>query len=333
MPTMADSEPTPVGDSPDPSTTLGRPVIDQIADRITESINADPRIHRPQASPPPDQGTITSMLDTIQWLLFPGFTPPYGLAGEDLASEVRHRLGLVAELLSSQVFNALRDQSERSSGKGLPPAEQEQAAAVLTRRFIEEIPRLGHRLSLDVQAAYDNDPAARNPDEIIHCHPGLRALWIHRIAHCLHCLEVPLIPRMMSEHAHSITGIDIHPGARIGDSFFIDHGTGVVIGETSIIGSHCRIYQGVTLGAAIFERDDQGQLLRGTKRHPTLEDHVTVYSGATILGGTTIIGAGTQVNGGVFLTKSVPPGHVVRAPKFELTIRSNPEMPPSSFQI
>jgi len=137
----------------------------------------------------------------------------------------------------------------------------------------------------------------------------------------------------MAERAHSLTGIDIHPGARIGRSFFIDHGTGVVIGETTVIGDHCRLYQGVTLGAAAFEKDELGKMVRGTRRHPALEDHVIVYAGATILGGSTVIGAGSVINGGVFLTTSVPPGHVVRAPRVDVTLRSNPELPPAMFAI
>jgi serine O-acetyltransferase len=137
----------------------------------------------------------------------------------------------------------------------------------------------------------------------------------------------------MSEHAHSQTGIDIHPGARIGKSFFIDHGTGVVIGETTVIGDHCKLYQGVTLGAKSFPKDERGRLKRDVKRHPTLEDHVTVYAGATILGGDTVIGAGSVISGGVFLTESVPAGHVVKAPKTVLKLRSNPELPPLMYDI
>jgi serine O-acetyltransferase len=223
-----------------------------------------------------------------------------------------------------------------------PPAAtgfDEQCIACDTRArevvlaFISALPQIRRMLSLDVQAAYDGDPAARHTDEIVFCYPGLRALTIHRLAHELYRLDVPLLPRMMAEHAHAVTGIDIHPGARIGRSFFIDHGTGVVIGETSHIGDHCKIYQGVTLGAKSFPKDERGRLKRGVKRHPTLEDHVTVYAGATILGGDTVIGAGSVINGGVFVTSSVPPGHVVRGPKVEITMRSNPDLPPGNYAI
>jgi serine O-acetyltransferase len=156
-------------------------------------------------------------------------------------------------------------------------------------------------------AAYEGDPACPTPGEAIFCYPGVYALTSHRIAHELYKLDVPLIPRIISEHAHSETGIDIHPGARIGERFFIDHGTGVVIGETSIIGDRARIYQGVTLGAKSFPLDDQGHPIKGMERHPILEDNVTIYSGATILGRVTI-GAGSVIGGNVWLTRSVPPG-------------------------
>ena len=185
----------------------------------------------------------------------------------------------------------------------------------ITASFVESLVRLRAAISEDVAAAFEGDPAASGYEEIALSYPAIRALSVHRIAHELHLAQVPLIPRIMSEYAHDRTGIDIHPGARIGKHFFIDHGTGVVIGETTVIGDRVRLYQGVTLGAKSFPVDEAGRLRRGVKRHPTLEDNVTVYAGATILGGDTRIGHGTTVNGGVFLTQSVPPNHVVRAPK------------------
>jgi serine O-acetyltransferase len=168
-----------------------------------------------------------------------------------------------------------------------------------------------HLLEDDVQASYDGDPAARSLDEIIFSYPGLEAITVYRLAHELWELKVPLLPRIMTEIAHSTTGIDIHPGARIGHSFFIDHGTGVVIGETSAIGDRVRIYQGVTLGALSFPKDDTGQLVRGRKRHPTIEDDVTIYAGATILGGESVVGRGSTIGGNVWLTHSVPPNSIV----------------------
>ena len=162
-------------------------------------------------------------------------------------------------------------------------------------------------LVVDVQAAYDGDPAAPNLSEIIFAYPGLVAVTVYRIAHELQVLGVPLLPRIMTEHAHSLTGIDIHPGANIGPSFFIDHGTGVVIGETTEIGTGVKIYQGVTLGALSFPKDERGKIIRGTKRHPTIEDGVVIYAGATILGGETVIGKGAVIGGNTWVIQSVPP--------------------------
>jgi serine O-acetyltransferase len=174
-----------------------------------------------------------------------------------------------------------------------------------------------------VLAAFDGDPAATHTDEVIFSYPGLEAVLDHRFAHELLRLGVPLLPRIISEQAHSRTGIDIHPGAQIGRSFFIDHGAGVVIGETAVIGDHVKIYQGVTLGAKSFDKDERGRLVRGRKRHPTIGDRVTIYAGAVILGGDTIIGDDCVISGGVFLSQSVPPRHVVRQKQPELVMRSN----------
>jgi serine O-acetyltransferase len=180
----------------------------------------------------------------------------------------------------------------------------------LTIRFVRRLVDLRAMLSLDVEAAYEGDPAAKGYDEIVLAYPAIRALAVHRIAHELHGYGVPILPRIMSEYAHDRTGIDIHPGARIGQRFFIDHGTGIVIGETAVIGDRVRLYQGVTLGATSL-RDSSA--LRGRKRHPTIEDDVTIYAGATILGGDTVIGAGSVIGGNVWLTSSVPPGSRVMA--------------------
>jgi serine O-acetyltransferase len=204
------------------------------------------------------------------------------------------------------------------------PADEARARAAMTvTAFLTALPALSGLVASDLEAACERDPAVRSPTEVALCYPGLLALSTHRLAHELFRLGVPLLPRMMSEAAHRATGIDIHPGASIGPGFFIDHGTGVVIGETTVIGARCTLYQGVTLGALSFPRDAEGKLIRGTKRHPTLEDDVIVYAGATILGGDTVIGRGSIVAGGVFVTRSVPPDHVVQGPRVELRIRSH----------
>lgn len=186
--------------------------------------------------------------------------------------------------------------------------------------LLKQLPAIQRTLLCDLDAAYEHDPAAKNRQEIVLCYPGLRALCIHRIAHALEKHRVPLIPRMLAESAHDSTGIDIHPGAQIGPGFFIDHGTSVVIGETSVIGRDCTIYQGVTLGAKRFDRHADGSLRRGAKRHPTLGDGVTVYANATILGGKTKIGNDSVIAAGVLVQESVPAGSLVRAPRVELTV-------------
>jgi len=201
-------------------------------------------------------------------------------------------------------------------GAGAAATRARRTVATLLRR----LPAIQRTLARDLQAAYDRDPAATGVLEIVLCYPGLRAVAIHRIAHALHRMGVPLIPRMLAESAHDSTGIDIHPGATIGPGFFIDHGTSVVIGETSVIGRNCTIYQGVTLGARRFDRHSDGTLRRGTKRHPTLRDGVTVYSNATILGGETVIGRGAIISAGVFVQESVAAGCTVRAPRTELVV-------------
>ena len=197
-----------------------------------------------------------------------------------------------------------------------------QEAERIVKEFLNRIPALREILATDVQAAYDGDPAAFNTDEVIFSYPGVFAITVNRIAHELHLLGVPLIPRMMTEYAHSLTGIDIHPGATIGKYFFIDHGTGVVVGETTEIGDNAKIYQGVTLGALSTRG---GQTLRNTKRHPTLEDNVTVYSGASILGGDTVIGEGAVIGSNAFITSSVPGGTRVSIKNPELQFKDRKE--------
>jgi len=252
-------------------------------------------------SPPPSDALLAGTVEALRMLVFPQMRAS-SVSGEALSIQVVHGIST----LVSQAFAA--------SGR--------EGDAHATDAFLARVPSIAARLSSDVRAAFEGDPAARNDLEIVVCYPGIRALCVHRFAHELDALGVPLLPRMMAEHAHRETGIDIHPRATIGDALFIDHGTGVVIGETAVIGNRCRIYQGVTLGAKNFDREPDGSMRRGYRRHPTLEDDVVVYAGATILGGDTVIGKGSVVAGGVFLTKSVPAGHVVTGPKLELRMIS-----------
>jgi serine O-acetyltransferase len=305
----------------------------QDARRLVESIRGEQRIRhvRDQSPPLPSREVTIDILHRLRWLLFPGFAGPDSLTDANLNGLVKDALDDLARRLHVQVAAALRYQPPPDSGAQQPEYHQKSREIVIA--FVKALPNIRRLLSLDVQAAFDDDPAAHHTDEIIMCYPGVFALSVHRPAHELFRLGVPLLPRMMSEYAHSATGIDIHPGASIGQSCFIDHGTGVVIGETARIGDHCTLYQGVTLGAKSFEKDQNGQLVRGAKRHPTLEDHVTLYAHATILGGDTTIGSGCVVNGGVIVTQSVPPGHVVRGPKIEIKLRANPETPPANWAI
>ena len=209
----------------------------------------------------------------------------------------------------------------------------DQASRDFAQAFLQKLPAIRASLMTDVQAAYDGDPASRNFDEVILCYPGLTAITIHRLAHELYKLDVPFLPRMMSEWSHNETGIDIHPGATIGDYFFIDHGTGVVIGETCEIGQHVKIYQGVTLGAISFDKDERGQLVRGSKRHPTIEDRVVIYANATVLGGKTIIGKESVIGSSVWVTRSVEPGTTVTSKKPSLRLQNPNDDSHDHYQI
>jgi serine O-acetyltransferase len=228
--------------------------------------------------------------------------------GESLNASLREQLKATAVALREQVQRAFQYQCRVEHGQecrhcGDCGKRAEEAVVFLLR----SLPDIQSMLRLDIQAAYEGDPAAKSSMEVVLSYPGLYAVVVHRVAHPLYVKNVPLIPRIMSEHAHSRTGIDIHPGAKIGEGFFIDHGTGVVIGETCVIGRNVKLYQGVTLGALSFEKDEHGRPVKGVKRHPNVGDGVVIYAGATILGGATTIGANSQIGGNVWLTHSVPP--------------------------
>lgn len=298
-------------------------------DAIIASIHAEPAIRHLAAISLPQRHAVGRLIDELRTLVFPGFFSSRLLTESNLATYVRQSTHQLSLDLHDQVRASLRYWSLlEEAGHPAPPGlhvagtDCDAAARRCVDVFFSRLPSVRRLLALDVRAAYAGDPAALHSDEIIFCYPGIHAVMVHRLAHELYRLHVPLLPRMMSETAHAATGIDIHPGARIGESFFIDHGTGVVIGETTDIGSSCTIYQGVTLGARSFPRDDRGRVIRGAKRHPTLGDRVTVYAGATVLGGDTLIGDDCVIAGGVFVTRSVPAGHVVRANAPELILRA-----------
>jgi serine O-acetyltransferase len=260
---------------------------------------------------------VKDILNLFQKVLFIGYFGKQNIPDWELESHLHVALSELFDGLSAQIAKSLRHKCEGRHDlcDNCRTRGEEQALALMRR-----IPYVRKMLEGDVQAAMDGDPAAKSFDEVIFSYPCLRAIMVHRIAHELYRQGVPLLPRIMSEYAHTLTGIDIHPGATIGKNLFIDHGTGVVIGETTLIGNNVKIYQGVTLGALSFPKDDRGNLLRGIKRHPTIEDRVTIYAGATVLGGDTVIGKGSTIGGNVWITRSVPPGTKVVIEPPELLI-------------
>lgn len=272
----------------------------------------------------PSDESVKEILSLFQEVLFIGYFGKQGIPDWELESHLHVTMSDLFDVLASQISKSLRHecQGPQDICDNCKARGEEHAL-----RIMRKIPHIRTMLEGDVQAAVDGDPAAKSFDEVIFSYPCIKAIMVHRIAHELYVQNIRLLPRIMSEYAHAVSGIDIHPGARIGKNFFIDHGTGVVVGETTIIGDRVKLYQGVTLGALSFPKDDRGNLLRGIKRHPTIEDEVTIYSGATVLGGDTVIGRGSTIGGNVWITKSVPPGTkvVVEAPalsmKGELTGR------------
>jgi serine O-acetyltransferase len=271
----------------------------------------------------PSVEKAVEILQRARRLLFPGyFTNGQVLDNNQLEYAIGMEVTRLFEVLSEEIALSIKHDCQRYQLVCTHCQERGQQEAI---RFLGRLPEIRKILTTDVQAAYDGDPAAKTIDEVVISYPGVLAVTIHRIAHQLWQQEIPLLPRVMSEHAHSITGIDIHPGATIGSSFFIDHGTGVVIGETTEIGEQVRIYQGVTLGALSLPKEEVEQL-RHKKRHPTIEDDVTIYAGATILGGETVIGSGSVIGGSVWITSSVPPGtKVFLAPPKLVYKNSGPE--------
>jgi serine O-acetyltransferase len=273
--------------------------LTKIRDEVLASYRSAGGMNNIDGSNLPSKRALAAICEDLLQILFPGFHDQEPIHSNHLARVTGHRIFSAADRLLEELGKSLRLH-------GQSPGES--AASEVLMAFLEALPRVREFLCTDVQAAFQGDPAASGTHEIIVAYPFLETIAIQRMAHLLYHLDVPLLPRMMTEWAHSRTGIDIHPGARIGSHFFIDHGTGVVIGETSTIGSHVKLYQGVSL---IAKSLSGGQALRGKKRHPTVEDHVTLYSGATIMGGDTVVGAGSTVAASVFLTHSVPPRSLV----------------------
>jgi serine O-acetyltransferase len=272
----------------------------------------------------PSRESIGDILRGLNELIFPGFRENEGLDHDNLRLVTGERVHHIARELIRELEKSIAFSVRNSSGGDQPfscgSGGCHAAAELIVEEFFEELPRIRGALNLDMRAAFRGDPAAKSAAEVVLSYPGFEAIMVHRLAHFFWTRQVPLIPRMMSELVHSGTGIDIHPGADIGESFFIDHGTGVVIGETTVIGKNVKLYQGVTLGALSVKKEEANR-----KRHPTIEDEVTVYSNATILGGETVIGRGSIIGGNVWLTASVPPETRVYIQTGEQIIKSRAE--------
>lgn len=297
--------------------------LDGILESIMDDYGENKFIDKTDLFNQPDKRVIVDILHKLQQIIFPGFFKDTIYKAYTVRSTVAMLLEDVMYNLIKQIAIVLRYDQECA----VASAENVQGAAErIAVSFFKTIPRIRAYIETDAQASFDGDPAAYNKEEIVVTYPGFYAIVVNRIAHELFKLGVPLIPRIMTEHAHSLTGIDIHPGATIGRYFCIDHGTGIVIGETTVIGDYVKIYQGVTLGALSTRG---GQLLKNKKRHPTIEDNVTIYSGASILGGETVIGRNVVIGGNAFITKSVHEGTKVSVKNLELSYSGSKEKPVS----
>ncbi|MBX9654447.1 serine acetyltransferase [bacterium] len=301
--------------------------LPSITDRIVATYVECGGIHHLDHCPLPSREVIIRMIDDLHEVLYPGFSRRQNLHLSNVEYHTGALLVTLHDSLTEQISRALKHDCE---AHGTPLIDYEQIGQRKAVQFLETLPDLRRTLADDAQSAVDGDPAAADTTEVVFCYPGLLAITIYRLAHELHKLDIPLIPRMMTEYAHSKTGIDIHPGARIGKRFFIDHGTGVVIGETCDIGQDVKLYQGVTLGALSFPKDDAGNIIKGQKRHPTLKDGVVVYANATILGGDTVVGENTVIGSSVWITSSVAPNMVVTLEKPNLRIKGTGLPGPSS---
>ncbi len=303
--------------------------LDENLDSLTEQILASYETHkdlqRVGMTFLPSRSKIVEILDLTRQLLFPGFFGHKKLSAESVRYHVGNLISRLGEDLAEQINHCLC--TEQAPGRGGRQQDCLKLAQKISSEFFGRVAALRAMLALDVQAAYDGDPAAKSTAEIIYSYPGFYAVVVYRIAHELLTLGVPLMPRIMSEHAHSATGCDIHPGAKIGKSFFIDHASGVVVGETTHIGDNVKIYQGVTLGAMSFPKDERGRVIKGLQRHPTIEDNVTIYANATILGGETVIGRNSTVGGNTFVTSSVPPDSIVMQGAAQLEVKSKRKGP------
>lgn len=279
----------------------------KIVDELLKSYQEAGGINNIDGANLPSKRAMPGICEDLLRVLFPGFFEEHALCSRETEMVISERMSGIFERLRLEIHRSLRSRADGSVPEDLTRAR----AHAIVCDFLHALPAVRSVLSTDVQAAYDGDPAARSIEEIILSYPCIEAIAIQRLSHILYQADVPLLPRMMTEWAHEKTGIDIHPGAQIGSHFFIDHGTGVVIGETCRIGARVKLYHGVTLGARSFPKDGDGNIVKGIKRHPDVEDDVTIYPNVTVLGGDTVIGCGSTIGGNVFLMKSVPPYSLV----------------------
>jgi serine O-acetyltransferase len=300
-----------------------------LTERIVETYEECGGINHLGHSPLPSYREVVEILADLREIFYPGYGRRQNLHMGNVGYHVGDLIDSLHDRLTQQITRALRHDCKARELE----RDFEAEAQVIAVRLLDCLPELRRVLADDVQAAFDGDPAAKNLDEILFCYPGVAAITVFRIAHELLHLGVPLISRMMTEYAHGKTGIDIHPGATIGRRFFIDHGTGVVIGETSHIGDDVKIYQGVTLGALSFPRDDDGQIVRGQKRHPTIEDGVVIYANATILGGKTVIGHHSVIGSSAWITRSLAPHTVVTIEDPRLRYRGSHDPQSDSAEV
>ena len=289
--------------------------IESVVDSILADYSKQRDIDKIELYRKPDKDVVIDMIEKLRRIVFPGYFKDKNYR----IYNAKHNLSM---LIEDVMYNLNRQISLVFQSQGELEESAQMHAQDVCLEFFRQIPAIRAMVQTDLQAAYDGDPAATSMAEIIFAYPGLFAITVYRLAHVLYTLQVPILPRMMSEHAHSVTGIDIHPGATVGEYFFIDHGTGIVVGETTVIGNNVKIYQGVTLGALSTRG---GQSLRGKRRHPTIEDNVTIYAGASVLGGDTVIGRDSVIGSNAFITKSIAPCTTVSIKSQELQMKTRSE--------
>jgi serine O-acetyltransferase len=280
--------------------------LPKLVDEVTGSYETIGGMDHLEGKDLPSKRVVIEVLDDLFTVLFPGYLGKEGITKANIKYFLGNTLTSIYERLTNEVEKSLKYICRKINQ--CPHDVCQKRALVVVKELLEEIPKIRLLLSGDIQAAYDGDPAAVSNEEVILSYPCVLAITTYRIAHELYLRGIPLIPRIMSEHVHSLTGIDIHPGAKIGKNFFIDHGTGVVIGETTEIGDNVKLYQGVTLGALSFPKDEKGQIIKGRKRHPTIGNNVVIYSGATLLGADAVVGDNVVIGGNVWITSPVAPG-------------------------